>query len=80
LNKAASELKFSIRPIECIFKDNGINLKRHKKKYTNLNTIALNTINDYVYQPNQVIRMVVLGHIVSKCLRERPSNRDNMLF
>ena len=55
-------------------KINGINLKRHKKKYTNLNTIALNTINDYVSKPNQVIRMVVLGHIVSKCLRESPSN------
>jgi len=50
-------------------KENGINLKRQKIKYTDINDIALNTIQNYVHTTNQVIRMVVLGNMMDKWLR-----------
>ena len=51
-------------------KNNGINLKRQKDKYTNINISTLNTIKNYVCTTNQVIRMVVLGHIMLKWLEK----------
>ena len=50
--------------------NNGINLKRQKDKYTNINISTLNTIKNYVCTTNQVIRMVVLGHIMLKWLEK----------
>ena len=50
--------------------NNGINLKRQKDKYTNINISTLNTIKNYVRTTNQVIRMVVLGHIMLKWLEK----------
>ena len=50
--------------------NNGINLKRQKDKYTNINISTLNTIKNYVHTTNQVIRMVVLGHIMLKWLEK----------
>jgi len=50
--------------------NNGINLKRQKDKYTNINISTLNTIKNYVSTTNQVIRMVVLGHIMLKWLEK----------
>ena len=50
--------------------NNGINLKRQKDKYTNINIATLNTIKNYVCTTNQVIRMVVLGHIMLKWLEK----------
>ena len=50
-------------------KENGINLKRQKIKYADINDIALNTIQNYVHTTNQVIRMVVLGNIMAKWLK-----------
>ena len=50
--------------------NNGINLKRKKDKYTNINISTLNTIKNYVCTTNQVIRMVVLGHIMLKWLEK----------
>ena len=50
--------------------NNGINLKRQKDKYTNINISTLNTIKNYVCTTNQVIRMVVLGHIMIKWLEK----------
>ena len=50
--------------------NNGINLKRQKDKYTNINISTLNTIKNYVCTSNQVIRMVVLGHIMLKWLEK----------
>ncbi len=49
-------------------KNNGINLKRQKDKYTNIDSFALDTIKNYVHTTNQVIRMVVLGNIMIKWL------------
>lgn len=50
--------------------NNGINLKRQKDKYTNINISTLNTIKNYVCTTNQVIRMVVLGQIMLKWLEK----------
>ena len=50
--------------------NNGINLKRQKDKYTNINISTLNTIKNYVHTTNQVIRMVVLGQIMLKWLEK----------
>ena len=50
--------------------NNGINLKRKKDKYTNINISTLNTIKNYVHTTNQVIRMVVLGQIMLKWLEK----------
>ena len=50
--------------------NNGINLKRQKDKYTNINISTLNTIKNYVCTTNQVIRMVVLGRIMLKWLEK----------
>ena len=50
--------------------NNGINLKRQKEKYTNINISTLNTIKNYVLTTNQVIRMVVLGRIMLKWLEK----------
>ena len=50
--------------------NNGINLKRQKDKYTNINISTLNTIKNYVRTTNQVIRMVVLGQIMLKWLEK----------
>ena len=50
--------------------NNGINLKRQKDKYTNINISTLNTIKNYVCTTNQVIRMVVLGQILLKWLEK----------
>ena len=50
--------------------NNGINLKRQKDKYTNIDISTLNTIKNYVCTTNQVIRMVVLGHIMLKWLEK----------
>ena len=50
--------------------NNGINLKRQKDKYTNINISTLNTIKNYVHTTNQVIRMVVLGQILLKWLEK----------
>ena len=49
-------------------KNNGINLKRQKDKYTNIDSFTLDTIKNYVHTTNQVIRMVVLGNIMIKWL------------
>jgi len=49
--------------------ENGINLKRQKIKYSEINDITRNTIRDYVHTNNQVIRMVVLGNMMNKWLR-----------
>ena len=49
--------------------ENGINLKRQKIKYSEINDITRNTIRDYVHTNNQVIRMVVLGNMMDKWLR-----------
>ena len=40
-----------------------------KSKYADINDIALNTIQNYVHTTNQVIRMVVLGNIMTKWLK-----------
>jgi hypothetical protein len=50
-------------------KENGINLKRQKTKYSEINDTIRNTIHDYVHTNNQVIRMVVLGNMMDKWLR-----------
>ena len=49
--------------------ENGINLKRQKIKYSEINDTTRNTIRDYVHTNNQVIRMVVLGNMMDKWLR-----------
>ena len=49
--------------------ENGINLKRQKIKYSEINDTTRNTIRDYVHTNNQVIRMVVLGNMLDKWLR-----------
>ena len=49
-------------------KNNGINIKRQKLKYSYINTLALETIREYVHTNNQVIRMVVIGNIMIKWL------------
>ena len=50
-------------------KENGINLKRQKIKYSEIKDTTRNTIRDYVHTKNQVIRMVVLGNMMDKWLR-----------
>ena len=48
---------------------NGINLRRQKIKYENITNEALITIKNYVSMPNQVIRMVVLGNMTLKLIK-----------
>ena len=48
---------------------NGINLRRQKIKYKNINNEALITIKNYVSMPNQVIRMVVLGNMTLRLIK-----------
>ena len=49
-------------------KADGINLKRQKTKY-NISEEAFSTIQNYVNNTNQVIRMVVLGNIIDKWIK-----------
>ena len=51
-------------------KTKGINLKRQKIKYEEIDSFTLNTITDYVHTTNQVIRMVVLGHMMIKWIEQ----------
>ena len=48
---------------------NGINLRRQKFKYKNITNEALTTIKNYVSMPNQVIRMVVLGNMTLRLIK-----------
>ena len=48
---------------------NGINLRRQKIKYKNITNEALITIKNYVSMPNQVIRMVVLGNMTLRFIK-----------
>jgi hypothetical protein len=49
-------------------KVDGINLKRQKTKY-NISEETFSTIQNYVNNTNQVIRMVVLGNIIDKWIK-----------
>ena len=49
-------------------KEDGINMKRQKTKY-NISEESLLTIRGYVYNTNQVIRMVVLGNMLDKWIK-----------
>ncbi len=49
-------------------KEDGINLKRQKAKY-NISEETFSTIQSYVNNTNQVIRMVVLGNIIDKWIK-----------
>jgi hypothetical protein len=64
-----TEIYEALENILSYVKENGINLKRQKIKYSEINDITRNTISDYVHTKNQVIRMVVLGNMMDKWLR-----------
>ena len=49
-------------------KVDGINLKRQKSKY-NISEETFSTIQNYVKDSNQVIRMVVIGNILDKWIK-----------
>ena len=64
-----SEISEALENVLSHVKENGINLKRQKTKYSEINDTTRNTIRDYVHTNNQVIRMVVLGNMMDKWLR-----------
>lgn len=60
------EISATLENILIYVKENGINIKRQKSKYSEINALTLNTIRDYVHTSNQVIRMVLLGNMMDK--------------
>jgi hypothetical protein len=64
-----SEISEALENVLSHVKENGINLKRQKTKYSEINDTTRNTIRDYVHTNNQVIRMVVLGNMMDKWSR-----------
>ena len=50
-------------------KKNGIKLKKNPIKNIDINEKAIKTLEGYVHTPNQVIRMVVIGHSLEKWLK-----------
>ena len=67
LEKSGKILKASEDILNYI-KEDGINLKRQKAKY-DISEETFSTIQSYVNNTNQVIRMVVLGNIIDKWIK-----------